>query len=170
MLTTFLKRLALMCFLVLLQALILNNVRFFGYATPILYLCLLLKFDADMSRYAQHLWGFFLGLAVDIFSDTPGVNAAATTLLALARPLLLRLFTPRDCADNMEPSARSMGTGLFTRYIFTALLLHQTACILLLHFSFAHPAGMALHILCNTLLTTLLILIIEAIPSRKPQF
>lgn len=163
MLNTFLKRFGWMCVLVLIQALILNNVRFLGYATPFLYVYLLLKFNADMSRYALLLWGFALGLAVDIFSNTPGVNAAATTLLAFTRPMWLKLFTPRDCADDMEPGYRNMGPGLFIRYIFVGLLIHQSVFIILLTFSFAQPGIMALQVLCSALLTTICIAAIEAI-------
>ena len=73
--------------MVLLQVLILNNVHIAGYATPFLYIYLILKFESDTPRNALMLWAFFLGLAVDVFSDTPGMNAAATVLLAFLRPL-----------------------------------------------------------------------------------
>ena len=70
--------------LVLLQVLILNNVHIAGYATPFLYIYLILKFESETPRNALMLWAFFLGLTVDIFSDTPGMNAAATVALAAA--------------------------------------------------------------------------------------
>ena len=73
--------------------LILNNVHIVGYATPFLYIYLILKFESDTPRNALMLWAFFLGLAVDVFSDTPGMNAAATVLLAFLRPTFLRLVT-----------------------------------------------------------------------------
>ena len=59
--------------LVLLQVLILNNVHIAGYATPFLYIYLILKFESETPRNALMLWAFFLGLTVDIFSDTPGM-------------------------------------------------------------------------------------------------
>lgn len=86
--------------MVLLQVLILNNVHIAGYATPFLYIYLILKFESDTPRNALMLWAFFLGLAVDVFSDTPGMNAAATVLLAFLRPTFLRLFVPRDTLDT----------------------------------------------------------------------
>ena len=86
--------------LVLLQVLILNNVHIAGYATPFLYIYLILKFESDVSRNTLMLWAFFLGLTVDVFSDTPGMNAAATVLLAFLRPTFLRLFVPRDTLDS----------------------------------------------------------------------
>ena len=77
--------------LVLLQVLILNNVHIAGYATPFLYIYLILKFESDVPRNALMLWAFFLGLAVDVLSDTPGMNAAATVLFSLFAPYILTL-------------------------------------------------------------------------------
>ena len=49
------------------------------------------------------VWSFLLGLTVDIFSNTPGMNAAAATLLAFMREPILRLVTLRDSAEDFEP-------------------------------------------------------------------
>ena len=48
--------------LVLLQVLILNNVHIAGYATPFLYIYLILKFESETPRNTLMLWAFFLGL------------------------------------------------------------------------------------------------------------
>ena len=165
MIITFIRRFSWFWLLVLVQAFILNNVHVFGYATPFLYIYLILTFDANMSRYSLLLWGFCLGLAVDIFSNTPGVNAAATTLLAFARPVLLHLFTPRDSAEDFSPGFQSMGISPFIRYITFGLLLHQTALILLLTFSFAQPLALLLKVVAGTLITELCMLGVEW--SRK---
>ena len=58
--------------MVLLQVLILNNVHIAGYATPFLYIYLILKFESDTPPQCVDVVGIFLGLAVDVFSDTPG--------------------------------------------------------------------------------------------------
>ena len=165
MIITFIRRFSWFWLLVLVQAFILNNVHVFGYATPFLYIYLILTFDANMSRYSLLLWGFCLGLAVDLFSNTPGVNAAATTLLAFARPVLLHLFTPRDSAEDFSPGFQSMGVSPFIRYITFGLLLHQTALILLLTFSFAQPLALLLKVVAGTLITGLCMLGVEW--SRK---
>ena len=163
MLITFFKRFSWFWLLVLVQALILNNVHFLGYATPFLYIYLILILNSHISRYSLLYWGFALGLAVDIFSNTPGVNAAATTLLAFVRPLLLKLFTPRDNADDFSPSIHSMGMGPFVRYITFAILIHQSALILLLTFSLAQPLTILLKTVSTTLSTGLCILAIEGV-------
>ncbi|HRF92087.1 MAG TPA: rod shape-determining protein MreD, partial [Bacteroides graminisolvens] len=95
--------------LVLLQVLILNNIHLAGYATPFLYTYFILKFPSSVSRNELLLWAFFLGLIIDIFSNTPGINASATVLMAFVRPPLLTLFTPRDSFDNIVPSFKTIG-------------------------------------------------------------
>ncbi len=62
--------------LVLLQVLVLNHIHFEQYATPLFYIYFLLKIDSDNSRKGLMLWAFSLGLCIDIFSNTPGLNAA----------------------------------------------------------------------------------------------
>ena len=108
MIITYIHRIGWFIGLVLLQVLILNNVHIAGYATPFLYIYFILKFASGTSRNELMLWAFFFGLTIDIFADTPGMNAAATVLLAFLRPSLLRLFTPRDNLDSIIPSFKSM--------------------------------------------------------------
>ncbi len=132
-----------------------------GYATPFLYIYLLLKFDANMSRYALLLWGFSMGLAVDILSNTPGINAAATTLLALLRPTLLQLFAPRDSANDFTPGAKSMGMIPFMYYTSINVVIHLTCLMLLLIFSLAQPTELLLKILSSSLITIIGIWSIE---------
>lgn len=84
MIITYIHRIGWFIGLVLLQVLILNNVHIAGYATPFLYIYFILKFDSGTSRNELMLWAFFFGLTIDVFADTPGMNAAATVLLAFS--------------------------------------------------------------------------------------
>ena len=122
MLINYLHKIGWFIGLVLLQVLILNNVHIAGYATPFLYIYLILKFESDTPRNALMLWAFFLGLAVDVFSDTPGMNAAATVLLAFLRPTFLRLFVPRDSLDTLFTALRTLGILPFLKYLGVSVL------------------------------------------------
>lgn len=149
--------------LVLLQVLILNNVHIAGYATPFLYIYLILKFESDVPRNALMLWAFFLGLAVDVFSDTPGMNAAATVLLAFLRPSLLRLFTPRDNPDSFIPSFKTMGISPFLKYTTASVFVHSLALLSIEFFSFTSIWLLLLRVLLCTILTVTCIIAIEGI-------
>lgn len=152
--------------LVLLQVLILNNVHIAGYATPFLYIYLILKFESDVSRNALMVWAFFLGLSVDVFSDTPGMNASATVLLAFLRPTFLRLFVPRDTLDALIPSIRTMGVLPFLKYLIVSVFVHHAMLLTIEFFSFAHIGTLLLRIVASTLLTVACIMAVEGIRKK----
>ena len=151
----------------LLQVLILNNVHIAGYATPFLYIYLVLKFESDTPRNALMLWAFFLGLAVDIFSDTPGMNAAAAVLPAFLRPLFLRLFVPRDTPDAFVPGIRTLGVLPFLKYLVAGVLVHHGMLLSLEFFSFAHIGTLLLRIVASTLLSVTCIMAIEVMRRKS---
>lgn len=76
--------------LVLVQALILNNVNFLGYINPYVYILFILLYPVKNNRMLFIFLGFLLGLFVDLFLDSGGVHAASCVLIAYARPLFLK--------------------------------------------------------------------------------
>ena len=164
MIINYLHKIGWFICLVLLQVLILNNVHIAGYATPFLYIYLILKFESDVSRNTLMLWAFFLGLTVDVFSDTPGMNAAATVLLAFLRPIFLRLFVPRDTLDTLIPAVRTM--GIFLKYLVICVLVHHGMLLTLEFFSFAHIGTLLLRVVTSTLLTVTCIMAVEGIRKK----
>lgn len=161
MLITYLKRIEWFVALVLIQVLVLNNVHIAGYATPFIYIYLLLKISSGASRNELVLWGFFLGLTVDIFSNTPGVNAAATTFIAFIRPYLLQLFSPRDNSDEIVPAIKTIGFSPFLKYVITCVLFHHASLLLIESFSFFNLTFLLIKIGASTLLTVLCLMSIE---------
>lgn len=109
--------------------------------------------------------GILLGLAVDVFSDTPGMNAAATVLLAFLRPTFLRLFVPRDTLDTLVPAIRTMGILPFLKYLVVSVLIHH-GLLLTLEFFFAHIGTLLLRIAASTLLTVTCIMAVEGIRKK----
>lgn len=153
--------------MLLLQVLILNNMHIVGYATPFLYVYLILKFESETSRNALMLWAFFLGLAIDVFSDTPGMNAAATVFLAFLRPVLLRLFTPRDTVESFVPAVRTMGISPFLKYLSSSVLVHHAVLLSIEFFSFAHLGTLLLRILSSSVLTVACVMAVEGIRKKR---
>ena len=162
-----LTRIAWFIGLVLVQSLLLNNICLFGLATPFVYIYFLLAMDRDADRNALMVTAFLLGLAVDVFSNTPGVNAGASVLVAFMRPGLLRLFSPRDEYENFEPGIYTLGIWAFVPYATIVTLLHHTALFLLEAFSFANIGYLSLRILCSTLLTVMLVMAIEFVRHKR---
>ena len=98
-------------------------------------------------------------------SDTPGMNAAATVLLAFLRPTFLRLFVPRDTLDTLVPAIRTMGILPFLKYLVVSVLIHHGLLLTLEFFSFAHIGTLLLRIAAR-LLTVTCIMAVEGIRKK----
>lgn len=153
--------------LVLLQVLVFNQMHIGGYATPFFYIYFILKFNSRIGRNNLMLWAFFLGLMVDAFGNTPGMNAATATCLAFFRAPLIRLVTLRDMDEGFRPGVKSMGFSSFFRYSLLASALFCLVLLLIDTFSFFHPVELLLKVLTSTLSTLLCILCAEWIGREK---
>ena len=168
MFETFLSRLGWFVFLLMLQVFVFNHIHLFGYATPLPYIYFLLILPGNTSRWVYVLTGFALGLLTDLFTNTPGMAAAATCLSGLCIPLFLRIFSPTEVDDEVfEPSHRSMEWGPFLRYTITAVLLQCTAFFTIEAFSFSAWQMLLTNIGGSSLLTTLLVIAMELIRIKK---
>lgn len=152
-----------MLVLVAVQAFLLNNMNLFGYATPYLYIYLILCMEVDESPNKAMLWAFAMGLLVDIFSNTPGINAASSVMLAFVRPAVLRLYVSRESLEHGNPSLRTTGGGAFIKYAATAVLLHHTMLVLLCYFDMGDAVDIVLRIVASSAFTLALVLMIENI-------
>ena len=71
-------RLGWFVLLLLLQVLLFGHIHLFGYATPMPYVYFLIILSLDTPRWLYLVSAFALGLAIDIFSCTPGTPRFGT--------------------------------------------------------------------------------------------
>ena len=130
------KRLGIFVVLVLVQGLVFNHIHLFNCATPLLYIFMVLHFRRNHPRWSVMLWSFMMGLCIDVFANTPGVAAASMTFIGLLQPYLFELFVPRDSADDLEPSMRTIGVGLYVLYTLVIVLVYNLVFFTLETFNF----------------------------------
>lgn len=158
-----LRRIILFVVLLLAQVLVLNRIQLFHCATPLLYVYFAVIFPLGYPQWAALLWSFFMGLAVDVFFNTPGVAAGAMTLVALLQPYLLTLFLPREAEEKMATSARMLGWGKFMTLATILVLIYCLAFFSLEAFSFFNWLHWLECIGGSALLTLLLIFTLETL-------
>lgn len=163
----FLHRLGWFVLLVLLQVLVLNHVHILGYATPMLYIYYILVLNAETPRKSLLLQAFFIGLFIDIFSNTPGMNAAAATIMAFTRRPLLRMQMLRDVTDDYVPGIRSMGFYPFFRYALSETVVFIVTLQVIDAFTFFRMSELMWKILTDTLMTIVGIICIDTIRRKK---
>ncbi len=153
--------------LVLIQALIFNQIHLFGYATAHIYLVFLLKLPRFTSRNEMLIWAFLFGLVVDIFGNTPGINTCAATAMAFVRNNLLDAFTQKGSADDFIPSVHTLGWSGYTTYSLLNLLIFYTALYMLELFTIQYPVTLFISVLSSTALTMLFTLVIECFTRKR---
>jgi rod shape-determining protein MreD len=152
--------------LILLQVLVFNQISIFGFATPFLYIYFLLKLPMGRNEFYVIIIGFLLGFIIDVFLNTPGINAAATTLVASLRRPFLRLFFTREEFENFVPGIYS-ATGPFIRFAVIMVLIHQVALFGLESFSLFNPNILLLRLLSSVILTLILVFAMDSFVFKK---
>lgn len=168
MIRTFLKFLLLALILVLIQVTVFNNICLFGVAVPMVFIYVILRLPLTLSTGWVLTVSFLLGLTVDVFSDTQGMNSLACTILAVLRRPVLGLYFPReDELANPEPSMVSLGVPVYVKYALSMTLIYCTLIFLIEAFTFFNLLRLVLRIVCSTILSTLLILAVDGLSTRR---
>ena len=147
--------------LLLLQVLVIDNIRLGYYIHPYVYVLFILMLPFNIPNWQLLLSGFLMGLAVDLFNGTPGLNAAATVFMAFIRPIVVNgMMRRKDIKENDEPSLNSMGTNRFMVYSLLLLVAHNLILFMLEAFSFKLVGVVFLQILLSAFSSLMLIFII----------
>lgn len=114
--------------IILLQGLILRRIPLggahFNYIAILFYPVLLFLLPMKTSKPLLLIIGFFLGLAIDLFYESPGVHMSACVFVAFVRPYLLKILEPRGGYPvNASPSAHDFGLVWFMQYAGILLFL-----------------------------------------------
>ena len=158
---------------ILLQVYVLNKVpHLHRFITPYLYFLFIIWLPFSVSRQWLMFLGFITGLTLDYFTMTPGLHAAACTLIAYVRPFLITILTPKDSSEfnYREPSPAAMRWAPYAVYVFVLTLLHHTYLVLLEWMSFGTFAGFVIKVIATTSISLLLIFTIELLFPRKLKF
>lgn len=162
-----LKYLMLFVVLVVTQVLVFNHLCLFNVAVPLVFIYFIIKLPVNLSANWAMTVSFLLGLMVDIFSNTQGMNALACTILAAVRLPILRLYFPReDDMSNPEPSLRTLGPGVYMKYLITVTALYCALFFLIEAFTFYNWGLMMLRIAASTLLTFIILLAFDSLSAR----
>lgn len=162
----------LLLFIILVpaQALIFNNMVLFNVAMPFVYILMILKLPLNMSVNIVMTLAFVSGLAVDIFSDTMGINTIAAVVTAFVRKPVARIYLGADAeTEELKPSAASMGSAAFIKYALTASLIYCTLVFTIEAFQFFNLRLLLLRIACSTLFTFMLIFALDSLTLSRSR-
>jgi hypothetical protein len=154
--------------LVLVQVLVLNNIQLSGYIVPYVYVLFILLMPFETPRWALLLGSFGLGISVDLFTQTPGMHAAASVLMAYLRPWALELGAPRDGYEpGTFPRIYYYGFQWFLRYTLILVFAHHLALFYIEVFRFAEFFSTLFRVILSSLFSVTLIVLSQYFVFRK---
>lgn len=156
--------------LLFLQVLILNNINLGGYINPFLYIYFILLLPYSISKWLLLLLSFFLGLGIDFFTHTLGLNAASCVLLGFSRPFIIKFISSGpDTLIGECPSLKNQGIKWFFYYTLILVLIHHTFLFYLEIFRFNEFFKTLLRVLLSSAFTIFLIFLGEYLFSTEKK-
>lgn len=142
------------------------------FIVPYVYFLYVLWLPFTMNRMSMMLVSFLFGLTLDYFTETPGLHAAACTLIAYLRPFVVNILIPQEGAEQnyKSPSPVSMGWAPYAVYVLVLTLVHNIYLVLLEWLSFGSFLFFLGKVFATSGVSLMLILITELLIFRKEKF
>ncbi|MCB0738507.1 MAG: rod shape-determining protein MreD [Bacteroidetes bacterium] len=155
---------------VLLQVTIFQQFHVFNLAKPLIYVFALLFYPMGANRAGFMIYAFAMGLIVDIFSLSYGINAFASVIIAYTREPLIKVLLASDLeTENYSPHVFMLGFTNFLLYVMVTIFIHGALVLSIESFSASNIWRTLFAILTNTLITTILIVIVEILFYRSEK-
>ncbi|MBN1252932.1 MAG: hypothetical protein JXR51_13105 [Bacteroidales bacterium] len=155
--------------LIFLQIFIFNNINVTSFGIiPFVYILYIILSPFETPNWLLLITAFFLGLLIDIFSDTLGLNSSASVLIAFIRPWILNSLSPRDGYEvSTFPRIYYQGLVWFIKYAAILILFHQIAYYFLDAFGFDNLGLTLIKVIIGSFITLSIIVLSQYIVYRK---
>jgi len=158
-------------FVLFLQLILLKRIDItfsdFNYIHFTIYPLIIILLPYKMNKTALTAVGFVLGLTIDIFYDSLGVHAAATTLTAYLRGYILNMISPVEGYNKDSLTSYVYGIPWFLTYLGIALFIHLITLYSIEAFSFVYFKEIILRTIFSFIASLSLIVVGQLIFNPK---
>ncbi|HIB38599.1 rod shape-determining protein MreD [Mesonia sp.] len=154
------------CVLVLLQVLILSNINFLGFINPYLYVLFILLLPFTLNQWKVLLYAFLIGIIIDVFQDSGGINAAASLVAAFFRPYILKFAFGVSYEFQTIKFYQTPIAQRFT-YITLIVFTHHLVLFSLTYFNFSYIVEIFKSTLFSGVFTIILCLIVMVLFRKR---
>lgn len=154
--------------LLLLQVVLFDNIDLFGFVTPYPYILFILLYPLNSNRSGLIIASFFLGLILDGFNNSGGVQAAACVSLAYFREPFLKFSFGISYEYHMMKITDKISAELLT-YLGISILFHHLIFYSLEIFNIQFALEILLRTVLSSALTLIFIIILIFLtkPAKK---
>ena len=166
---TVLQFVGLFLALVVLQ-LVCNKIVLFNVAMPVVFIYLILRLPVNRHGGWVLTIAFLSGLLIDVFTNTPGMNSLACTIMAAVRRPVFNMFVSRENDMNVPvPSVDSMGVGDYFKYMAVLVTLYCTLIFLIQAFSLHNFLLTLARIAGSSVLSIIIIFGLDSLVSTRRE-
>ena len=154
------KDITLSLVIILSQLLIFNHMNLFGTANTFIYVSLFILYKTTYDKTYLILFGFLVGLIIDLSLQTYGAHTLASTTVCYLREKIEKYSFG---VNSILPLAMVRGTRLSNRltYFFLIIFTHSLIYFSLIFFKFEFTLTIFLYTLINSIINFIIIWIIS---------
>ena len=153
--------------LLFLEVFVFNNILFLGYINPYLYIAFVIFYPLKKERYLFLFLSFLLGLAIDFFSDSGGINAFSLLFIAYIRLFLVRVIFKKTEPDYLLFNLKQEPFGRVFNYVIILIVIHHFILFSLANFSSQNFSSVLTNTLYSSIFTSVLFFIGTYIIRKK---
>jgi len=113
-------------FFLFAQVLVFNQIEIGFGLQLMIYPLFILLLPVEMGVVTLMVAAFVLGILIDAMSNTYGLHASSLLIVAYMRPMIFKLFAPRDGYDALvETNIFTMGTAWFLKVFGILIVVHH---------------------------------------------
>ena len=151
---------------VLLQVLVLNQILFYAYINPFLYVILIITLPLKTPKWFLLIYAFFLGFSIDLFSSSLGFHSTATILIAFLKPFISKITIPHNIlGDTDKITLKKIGNKAYITFSILLILIHNSCLFIIEHLNF--NIAIAGKILASSIVTLIMVLIAQLFHQKK---
>ncbi|MBD3864622.1 rod shape-determining protein MreD [Olleya marilimosa] len=154
--------------LILLQVLLFSNINFLGYINPYIYILFIILYPVKNNRILFLFISFLMGLIIDIFMDSGGINATAALVVAFIRPAVLK-FSFGAVYEHQALKFNNIDFGQRLTYIIILTFIHHFTYFLFEIFNISKIILVLQNTLFSSIFTITLCILITSIFSTKSK-
>lgn len=153
--------------LILLQVILFSKMSVGGYV-PYIYVLFMIRFPIRFDKAQFLLYSFLLGLSLDFFFNSGGVHAAACTVIAYIRPLVLRFSFGRNY-EHQTIKLSKVSQSARIAYVSILVVIHHIILFSLETFNFNFFLFTLKSILFSSLYTIFMCLLLVALFKNRKE-
>ncbi len=151
---------------VIIQVLILNEILFFTYINPFLYIILIITLPLSIPKWILLFYAFFIGCTIDLFSDSLGFHSTALVFMAFMKPLISKLTIPHNILSETDKiTLDKIGPKSFITFTSILTIIHHLLLFIITHLDLNF--NIILKSIASVIVTLILIIITQLFEKRK---